>query len=309
MPYGVGLELTARCNLDCIHCYHVICSGAEMSTEEITGLFDDLAQLGTMELTLTGGEPLLRSDFPEILRYAVEKSGFSIKIFSNLTLLTASLADLFASFPLNTIETTILGPDEAVHDRIAGCPGSFDALIKAIKMLKERNVPVAAKTIVMRSNMDGLDGMYRLADNLGIPFRHDDAVFVESDGSRKPLSQQISHKEILRLRKIMGMGEDASPMSCNAAKSVMSISPDGTVFPCGPFPKPAGNIFETRLADIWYESPLMKSVRSLTDDDYSVCRNCVYLLRCSGCAAMGIGLASGRKYPCRLARKLPGHLS
>ena len=81
VPYGVGLELTARCNLDCIHCYHVTCSGAEMSTDEITGLFDDLAQLGTMELTLTGGEPLLRSDFPEILLYAVKTTGFSVKIF------------------------------------------------------------------------------------------------------------------------------------------------------------------------------------------------------------------------------------
>jgi len=57
-----------------------------MSTEEIKRILDEFASLGTMELTLSGGEPLLKSDFPDIISYAVEKTGFSVKLFSSLTL-------------------------------------------------------------------------------------------------------------------------------------------------------------------------------------------------------------------------------
>ena len=309
VPYGVSLELTAKCNLDCIHCYHVKCSSAEMSTEEIKRVLDELASLGAMELTLSGGEPLLKNDFPDIISSAVEKTGFSVKLFSNLTLLTKSLADLLASLPLNSVETTILGPDETSHDSITGCSGSFKKLLGAIKMLKERGVKLSAKTVVMKPNRDKLAAMYRLADKLEIPFRHDDGVFVESSGKRKPLSLQISDSEIERLRRIAGMETDSSPGLCNIGKSVMSIGPDGSVYPCGAFSEEAGNVRETSLGDIWRNSPVMLRVRSISDEDYRVCRDCVYLMRCNGCIAMGIGLASGRIYPCRLARKRLRHLS
>ena len=309
VPYGVSLELTAKCNLDCIHCYHVKCLSAEMSTEEIKRVLDELASLGSMELTLSGGEPLLKSDFPDIISYAVEKTGFSVKLFSNLTLLTKSIADLLASLPLNSVETTILGPDEFSHDSLTGCAGSFKKLLGAIKMLKERGVKLSAKTVVMKPNRDKLAAMYRLADKLEIPFHHDDGVFVESSGKRKPLSLQISDSEIERLRSISGMETDSSPGLCNIGKSVMSIGPDGSVYPCGAFPEEAGNVRETSLGDIWRNSPVMQRVRSISDEDYRVCRNCAYLMRCNGCIAMGIGLASGRMYPCRLARKRLRHLT
>ena len=303
VPYGVSLELTARCNLDCIHCYHVRCSGVEMHTDEVKQLLNDLAHLGTMELTLTGGEPFIRSDFAHIISYAVRTTGFSVKLFSNLTLLDESLADELATLPLNTVETTLLGPDDATHDRLTRRSGSFDAVIRSIEMLKARDVPVTAKTVVMKPNEKKLNEMYQLAQKLNIPFRHDVTIFIESNGKRKPLSLQISGRELLRFKKRMEGYTRTFPVSCNAAKSVMSISPDGSVYPCGPFQKPAGNIREMKLEDIWYTSPLMKRVRSIKDKDYRECRACVYFLKCQGCMAMGMGLSFGRKYRCRLARR------
>ena len=309
VPYGANLELTAKCNLDCIHCYHVTCSGPEMSTDEVRALLDDLARLGGMELTLTGGEPLIRSDFTEIITYAVRTAGFSVKVFSNLTLLTEVIADVLASLTLNTVETTILGPDSLTHDGLTGHEGSFESLLRGIDMLNERSVPVSAKTVLMKPNRNKLGKMYDLAYGLNIPFRHDDTVFIQSDGGRKPLSLQIPETEIKRLRNIAGTGQDVAPGLCNMARSVISIGPDGAVYPCGAFPEAAGNVRDTPLAQIWGDAPLMKRVRSLRDEDYRVCRDCVYLTRCSGCVAMGMGLSSGRKYRCRLARKRLRHLS
>ena len=304
IPYGVGLELTARCNVDCIHCYHVHAPGSEMDTAEVISVLDQLAALGSMSLTFTGGEPFTRRDFPDLLRHAVRERGFSLKIFSNLTLLDAPLADILASFPLNRIETTLLGADPETHDSLTRRPGSFQAVLRGIHLLKERNVAVSAKTILMQPNCTQLSAMYRLADELGIPFRHDDGIFVESDGGRRPLALRISESAMRRNRKKLGYRADGKPPgACNAAKSVMSISPDGSVYPCGPFPIPAGNIRSDSLENIWRNSPLMRRVRSLKSADYRVCAGCRYETACVGCIAMGFGLSAGRIYPCRVWRR------
>ena len=149
IPYGVNFELVARCNLDCRHCYHVLLSDNVMETFEVKRVLDELAALGTLEVTFTGGEPLLRRDFVEIVQYAVETAGFSVKVFSNLTLLVEETADALAALPLNSVETTILGPDAESHDALARVSGAFDKTVAAIRMLKERGVRINAKTIVM----------------------------------------------------------------------------------------------------------------------------------------------------------------
>ncbi len=309
VPFGVSVEITAQCNISCVHCYRVVAEGDELSLDEVRGLLDDLARMGSMELTLTGGEPLLRRDFPDILRYAVREAGFSVKLFSNLTLLTKSVAELMASLPLNTVETTLLGADAPMHDGIAGVTGAFDKTVAAVRLLSELGVPVAAKTVVMEPNRAHIDAMYDLARSLDIPFRHDDCVFVASDGSRGPLSLQLPDEEVRRLRSRSGFPAFTEPALCNIGRSVLSVAPDGRVFPCGPFPESAGNIRETPVETIWRASPVFERLRALRYEDYELCRNCPYLLRCGGCVAMGIGLSAGRKHPCLLARKRLRHLT
>ena len=304
VPYAANLELTAACNLDCIHCYHVRASGGELGTEEMCALLDELAAAGTMELTLTGGEPLARKDFSVILRHAVEHSGFSIKIFSNLTLLDEGIADIVAEVGINRVETTLLGPDAALHDRIAGRAGAFESLMKGIRMLRERSVTVSVKTVLLRENVRRLDDMTCLAGELGVPFRWDDGVFVESDGGRGPLAHRISEREARRIRNSSGASpEKTVHHSCNAGKSIMSIGPDGSVYPCGAFPVAAGSIRDAPFAAIWKESPLLKLARTFRDADYRVCEGCRYEFRCGGCMAMGWGLAGGRIDHCRFVRK------
>ncbi len=308
VPWGVSIEVTARCNLDCIHCYHPRAEGGELSFDEMTSLLDDLADLGSMDLTFSGGEPFTRNDFLDILDYAVERRGFHVKIFSNLTLLTEEKADRLASYPLNAVETTILGPDSECHDRLARHKGAFEATVRSIRMLVERNVNVSAKTVAMKGNCHRLDELYALADSLGISFRNDDSLFVEADGGRSPLSLQISDDEIIRLRKSRGHDIPTEFFACNCGKSVLSISADGNVHPCGPFPVPGGNIREKSLAEIWRNSPVFNKVRELDNPDYEVCRDCRFNLRCNGCIAMGMGLSNNRVYPCALKKRKLRHL-
>jgi len=294
-PWAVNLELTRRCNLACVHCYCTPSDRPELGTDEIRRVLDELAALGTMELTLTGGEPLLRRDFFDILDHAVMQCGYSVKIFSNLTLLDDAAAARLAAYPLNRVETTLLGPDALLHDRLSGTPGSFDATLTAIGRLKDRGIRVSAKTILMKGNRHRLHDIYALASTLGIGIRHDATLFVRTDGGRRPLGQAISARALRRYRR------KTAYTTCNAARSVMSIDADGSVRPCGPFPRAAGNCREQSIAEIWRHSPLMNHVRSLTGRAYRACRGCPLELRCGGCIAMGMGLAGGRTVRCDAA--------
>ena len=83
IPVGGGLELTYRCNLHCLHCYS-LCKNKysrEMSYVEICKIIDQLADAGTLYLFITGGEPLIRNDFPKIYKY-IKKKGILVYRFN-----------------------------------------------------------------------------------------------------------------------------------------------------------------------------------------------------------------------------------
>ena len=122
LPATGTLELTARCNLSCKMCYihNMACDKhlikEELSTEQWIGIMDQLQSTGTMPLLLTGGEPLLRPDFPTLYMEAV-KRGFLISINTNGTLLTEEHFELFAKHkPLRPLKEEV-----ATHASILAC--------------------------------------------------------------------------------------------------------------------------------------------------------------------------------------------
>ena len=102
-PYSCQWEITCRCNLRCVMCYtdcfnHPDAIRQELNTTEILRIMDELAKAGTLELCLTGGEPLARPDFFQLYEHAI-RSGFLVTVFSNGTLITEAHANRFAALP------------------------------------------------------------------------------------------------------------------------------------------------------------------------------------------------------------------
>lgn len=91
IPFAVTIELNTTCNLRCEHCYIPKHTDCGMSTETVKRLLDDLRRLGTFELVFTGGEIFLRKDIEEILDYSRDL-GFSVKLFTNVTLIDEDIA-------------------------------------------------------------------------------------------------------------------------------------------------------------------------------------------------------------------------
>ncbi len=154
----LDMELTERCNNDCIHCYINLpgddhsAGEKELSTEEINGILREAASLGCLTVRFTGGEPLMREDFEEIYLSA-RKLGLRVALLTNATLLTPRLTRLFERTPpLERIEVTVYGMKRSSYESVTRVPGSFEAAWRGVDLLMERKVPFTVKGAILPPN-------------------------------------------------------------------------------------------------------------------------------------------------------------
>jgi MoaA/NifB/PqqE/SkfB family radical SAM enzyme len=159
----LDIELTERCNNDCIHCCinrpvnDAEARGREMTTDQIKSILTEAAGLGCLQVRFTGGEPLLRPDFEELYLYA-RRLGMKVLIFTNACLLTPHLADLFALIPPQVpIEVTVYGMHKESYEAISRAPGSFPKFWHGVQLLLERKVPFVVKCALLPPNRAEMD--------------------------------------------------------------------------------------------------------------------------------------------------------
>jgi len=156
----LDLELTERCNNNCIHCYinlpadDIRAKKKELNTVEIKSILTEAAALGCMSVRFSGGEPLLREDFCELYVFA-RKLGLKVILFTNATLITPQIAGLFNKIPpLKTIEVSLYGLTKQSYEAVAKTPGSFESAFRGINLLLERNIPFIVKNAYLPFNKD-----------------------------------------------------------------------------------------------------------------------------------------------------------
>ncbi len=204
LPLSGSLEITHRCNLRCAHCYINQPVGdraarrRELSVAQWRRLFDDLAAAGCLWLCFTGGEPLLRPDFPDIYRHA-KQCGLLLTLFTNGTLVTPALADFLAKWRPFKVEISLYGITAQTYESITGVPGSYSKCMAGIELLQARQLPVAVKTMVMTLNRHELPAMKAWAADRGLRFRYDAVLNPRLDGSQKPCELRLSPEDAVAL--------------------------------------------------------------------------------------------------------------
>ncbi len=160
----VSMELTERCNNNCIHCYINLPANDEeakkneITFEEIKAIADEAANMGCLSWHLTGGEPLLREDFADIYLY-LKKKGMGVTLFTNAALINAKITKLFKRYPSQNIEVTIYGLSQKTYETVTRNPGSFDAFKQGINLLKDNHIPFTLKTAALPQNFDEIRKM------------------------------------------------------------------------------------------------------------------------------------------------------
>ena len=120
IPYKGTFELTPRCSLKCKMCYmrldppQIKEQGRELTAEEWIRLGQMAFEAGTLDLLLTGGEPMLRPDFPQIYT-ALTDMGFLLRLYTNATLITPEIMDLLRERPPQAMEITLYGASEETY--------------------------------------------------------------------------------------------------------------------------------------------------------------------------------------------------
>jgi radical SAM protein with 4Fe4S-binding SPASM domain len=197
----LDLELTERCNNDCVHCSvnrpaaDPEAKRRELGTAEIVALLESAAALGCLTVRLTGGEPLLRDDFEEIY-LAARKLGLRTMIFTNAALITPAIADLFARIPpRELVEVSVYGLSANTHEAVTRTPGSFAASRRGLGLLAGRRIPFFIKGADLPGHAGEKDGFERWARGLSGQERTAWAAFLDlrsrRDGAKNGLIRSL----------------------------------------------------------------------------------------------------------------------
>jgi len=200
----LDMELTERCNNNCVHCYINLPSDdreakkRELSTREIQEILVEAAALGAFMVRFTGGEPLLREDFEELYLLA-RKLGLRVMIFTNATLITPELAELFARIPpLEKIEVTVYGMTKNSYEAVTRVPGSYEAFRRGVGLLLEKKIPFVVKGAFLPSNKEEIDEFERWASS--IPWMDRPPSYVMNFDLRSRRDSEKKNRLIKRLR-------------------------------------------------------------------------------------------------------------
>jgi radical SAM protein with 4Fe4S-binding SPASM domain len=201
-PINGQIDLTYRCNLKCQHCFITREENKkELSFEEVISIINKIREAGCLWLSFSGGEVFLREDFLDIYAYA-RKKGFLVTILTNGTLITENRADYLANLPPSCIDITLNGITEKVYEEVTQVKGSFEQVMQAIKLLKERNLPLNLKSNGMKINRDEILKIKQFSEGLlgKNRFRCDLVLCAGMDGSQKPCKLRLTPDEILNIQ-------------------------------------------------------------------------------------------------------------
>ena len=298
VPLAVHFDLTYRCNERCIHCYLDHDDHGEMTTAEVKDVLDQLAAAGTLFLTFSGGELLLRRDFFELLADA-RRLAFDVKIKTNAILIKEDDAARIRDLAVRQVQISVYSDRPAVHDAITKVPGSLERTLAAIRFLVERGLKVTIANVLMQQNASDYNGVRALARQLGADYTIDPTITPRMDGDRAPLALGMPQVQLLRLFKDRSLvGDDfCTPASapsaelldaapCSAGHMACYITPYGDIYPCVQFPLPSGNLRRQRFEDIWRRSPQLTEVRSIRMQDLETCPSCTHFSSCTRCPGL-----------------------
>jgi len=318
LPKSFVIELTKRCNNHCLYCY--MPEGPlpqdsdphrtfEMSTAEVTGIVAKLCDEAPVEsIALSGGEPFLREDLPEILAF-IRSKGVSPVVITNGTLLTRER--IAATAGDATYEITLLSHRQGVHDRLAARRGAWRAVVEAMANVRQLGGNFVAVFIATKLNyMDasktaelaialGANGLMYNRINLGARnIRHADRLLPTPDMIRQNLDtlEELGSKYnlpvavsvviepcVVDVRKYKYLHFGWCPLAGEG--SYFTVDPAGNLRTCNHSPRVLGNLKRDRFTDIYYGHPYLRSFR----DTWPVeCQGCAPELKsicCGGCKA------------------------
>lgn len=164
-PVNGTFELTGRCNLQCRMCLMRVDANRikelnlrERTAEEWIDMARQVYEAGTLELLLTGGEVMIRPDFCEIYE-EIAQMGFLLTVYTNATMVTDKIFDLFQKYPPHKIGITMYGASNETYKSLCGVEDGYDRFISGFYRLKTLPSVLDIRTTIVQTNACDLEKM------------------------------------------------------------------------------------------------------------------------------------------------------
>ena len=292
-PINGTFELTGRCNLNCKMCYvHVDDKRIkelgyhERSAKDWINIAKQAFDAGTFKLLITGGEPMLRSDFCEIYE-AIAKMGFYITLYTNATLVTPKIMDTLKKYPPHIIGITIYGVTAKTYEKVCGSGKAYYKMMDGLKELMTLPSHIELRTTIIKENLDESEQIEKFIKSFGnkVTFNINHVVFKSGRNSIANISdhrlspEQSAFFYCNRFIKLVEDYKDDSKKlnelrntqkdenkndstagkkaayrglyGCGAGYNDFTISWDGRLLPCSLFDANYTNPFEEGFQQAW----------------------------------------------------------
>jgi radical SAM protein with 4Fe4S-binding SPASM domain len=331
------LEITARCNNNCRHCYINLpagdkeAKGKELSLKEIQEMANEAVSLGAVWCLITGGEPFLRKDFFDIY-LSLKKKGLLISVFTNATLATREHIKLFKNYPPRDIEVSVYGVSKETYEQVTRTPGSFAAFRQGLNLLLKSGLNVRLKAMVLRSNLHEQPEIASFCRKRTKDyFRFDPFLHLRYDKNparnTEIKAERLSPGEIVALEqsdpeRFQALKKECDKLidpqftrtecnhlfHCGAGSESFSLSYDGLFHLCPSLwhPDCVYDLKHGSLTDAWQRfTPRVRALQSERREFLETCRQCPLINLCMWCpghAALETGeMDAPVGYFCRIA--------
>lgn len=313
IPVSGTFELTPRCNLSCEMCYIRMSAeeqascGAELTADEWLSLGEEVVNAGMVYLLLTGGEPLLRSDFEQIYSGLAEM-GILLTLNTNGTLIDERIVQCMEKNPPEKVNVTLYGCSDNTYQKVCGSAKGYKAAIHGVELLKKAKIPVCINTTYTRHNALDMEHIALFAKENGIPIRMtsylfpplrcdretDDSCFllpeeygklgavfdtITMDSAQKKRRAEV----IARVRECTSvLSTEGKAASCMAGRGAFWVTWNGQLLPCGMLPKLGKSLKAESFASIWANLDHVMDDQILPEK----CSGCSKRILCPVCVAV-----------------------
>lgn len=311
------LELTPRCNNNCIHCYINLPTqdanvmGKELSVKDIDLLSTEAVSLGAIWCLLTGGEVLLREDFNEIY-LLLKRKGLLVTIYTNGTMINQDHIDLFRKYPPRDIEITVYGVTSETYEAISRISGSYSAFRRGVDLLHQNGIKFGLKAMALKSNLHEFDEIIAFCEKYSSKLcRFDPFLHLRYDGhpgrNVEIKRERLNYKDVGTLDQLLGGRVEKGSKSCResfdeskhlavhnmlfgcgAGLSSFTVGYDGVLRLCSTLHHPLF-LYDLRngnLEDFWFRFiPEMRQLSSVSKTFVENCQKCALINQCMFCPA------------------------
>jgi PqqA peptide cyclase len=277
-PLWLLFELTYRCPLHCVFCYNPTDfsrTGAELATDDWLRVLREARALGSVQLGLSGGEPLVRDDL-EIIVAEAHSLGFYTNLITSGVGLNESRIQALKASGLDHIQLSFQDSTRAMNDFLSSTR-TFELKSKVAALIKKHDYPMVLNVVLHRLNIDHVEQILTMAEEFG-------ADYVELANTQYYGWAQLNREQLLPSREQLRRAEEVTqrfrakpgqrmriffvvpdyferrPKPCmNGLGSIfLTITPDGTALPCHAARMLPGiefpNVRTSSVESVWYHS-------------------------------------------------------